>query len=72
MGTRDEAARRLGLHRNTVRQHMTDLGIRLQVTDRVNAARKLGWLVIPPEYITGAGHPSDEGTAPVTSVRRVA
>jgi DNA-binding CsgD family transcriptional regulator len=69
VGTRREAAQRLGLHPATVRQHMANLCIRLQVLDRVEAARALGWLRIPPEHITGAGPRSDDDTAPVAYIR---
>lgn len=53
LGTRYEAAARLGIAWYTVRAHMRDICIRLQVEDRVEAARAMGWLRIPDEYITG-------------------
>lgn len=54
MGTRREAATRLGISESTVRGHMSNICVRLQVRDRVGAAHALGWLRIPPGLLERA------------------
>lgn len=73
-GTREDAARRLGVSVPTIRTHMTLLLLKLSVRDRVEAARALGWLRVPDEYLTGAEVPesSSQPAAPVATVMRVA
>lgn len=73
MGSREEAAQRLGISVYTIREHTRNtrnLCFKLDARSSRDAAFRVGWVHIPPEYLTGADpvpESSSQPSAPVVT-----